>query len=147
MQTKTRNLIRWLAIGGFAACGIYMLIEGILSVVQMRDDHWAWWLFFVPLVVIQSSVLLMVSYFIFARQYRRLCTLIAVVAAVVAFGCIIRVPEWIGVIKWLEDPGLGNVRWLVGSSISIAALVGAWLIARWVYRRGRVFLLRYVPTT
>jgi len=141
-------LVRWLAIGGVATYGIYVLIEGILFLEQLRDDHWAWrWLFYMPMVVVPTSVLLMVSYFIFARQYRPLCTLIAVVAAVVAFGCISSVPEWIGVVEWLVDPGVGGVRWFVGGGISIAALVGAWLAAWWVYRRGRVFLLRFVPTT
>jgi hypothetical protein len=64
----------------------------------------------------------------------------AVVVAVAVFGCIISVPEWIGI----DFRGQGALSVFSGL-FSIMALVAAWYGARWIYRRAHAFLLRYVP--
>jgi presenilin-like A22 family membrane protease len=144
MQPNTKRWIRWLVIGGFAAYGIYGLVEGIMHLAQQHDVPWAFrWLFLAPLIAVVSGVFLTISYFTFARQYRRLCTLIAAVTAVAVFGCIISVPEWLGITDW-ADPRSHGALSVVGGLLSIVALVVAWYGARWVYRRAHTFLLRYV---
>jgi presenilin-like A22 family membrane protease len=141
---NTKSLIRWLVIGGFAAYGVYGLVEGIRHLVRQHDAHWAVrCLFLAPVVVGVSGVFLAISYFTFGRQYRRLCTLIAAVLAVAVFGCIISVPEWLGITDWADSRAQGALP-VFGGLLSIVALIAAWHGSRWVYRRANTFLHRYV---
>lgn len=133
-----KSLIRWLVIVGSAAYGLYGLLDGLMHLSRQHDGHWAFrWLFLAPLIVLISGVLLRISYFTFIRQYRRLCTLIAAVVAVAAFGCIITAPEWIGI----SPRGHSDLS-VVGGFLSIMALVAAWYGAQWVYRRTHNVLVR-----
>jgi hypothetical protein len=146
MRSNIKRWIRWLAIGGCAAYGIYGLVEGLWDLSQQREAHWAFrWMILAPLLVVVSSVFLMVSYFVFRLQYRRLCTLIAIVAAVAAFGCIISIPELVGIAQW-ADPRAHGALSVVGGLVSMVVLVAAWYGARWVYRVAYGFLLRYVQS-
>jgi len=146
VQSNTKHWIRWLTIGGFAAYGIYEFVQGIIQLTQQSEAHWAFrWLLLAPLTVVVSGVFLAISHLTFTRQYRRLCTLIAVVAAVAAFCCIISIPEWLGIADWAA-PAHGALS-VVGGPLSIVALVAAWYGARWVYRRAHAVLLRYAQHT
>jgi len=144
MQMNTKSMLRWLVVGGFAGYGIYSLVDGMIDLAQQHGGHWVFrWLFLAPLTVVVSGVFLTISYFTFTRQYRRLCSLIAVVVAVAVFGCIISVPDWLGITDW-DGPGAHGILSVVGGLLSILALVAAWYGARWIYRRAHTFLLKYV---
>ncbi len=136
--------MRWLIIGGFGFYGVYVLVEGILDLTRQHHLHWAGrWLFAAPLIAVASGMFLTISYCTLVRQYRRLCTLLAVLAAVAAFSCIFSVPEWLGVEGWMDSRSDG-VLLVAGIFINIAAFVAGWYGARWVFRRGQALLQRYV---
>ena len=136
--------MRWVVIAGFGGYGIYTLIDGILHVSAKPDVHWAaFWFFLLPFLLVYSGLFMAVAYLTFAQQYRRLCALIAFVAAITAFSCIIWIPEWLGLADWADPRAHGADSFIEGLA-SIAALVAGWYGARWVYRRAHTFLLRYV---
>lgn len=112
------NDVLWLVIVGFAGAGLYELVDGMRILTAHLEIHWAVrWLFLALVAVPCSSVLLAASYFTFRRQYHRLFTLIAVVVAILVFGSIISIPDWLGITGWMNPKTVGILFFAGGDSM------------------------------
>jgi hypothetical protein len=147
MPMNAKNLLRWFAIVALGGHGIYTLIITILNASRKPDGDWAlFWLFFLPFALAYSGVFIAFAVLILRRQYRQLCTLISGIAAVIVFTLLFSLSDDLGLREplrdWFEEPLLGTIIFLVLTAISIAV---AFMAARWTYRRGRAFSLRFGP--
>jgi ABC-type branched-subunit amino acid transport system permease subunit len=145
MHLNTKRTLRWLVIAGFGGYGIYTLVEGVLHVSAKPDVHWAaFWFFLFPVMLVSSGLLIAVAYFVLRRQYRHLCTLVSVLAAVIVFGFLISLPDRLGLQERLRT--LDDSPWflLIALPTSLAALLIPFYGARWAYRRGQAILSRFI---
>lgn len=145
MHLNTKNTLRWLVIAGFGGYGIYTLANGILDVSAKPVVHWAvFWFFLLPFMLVYCGLFIAVAYFVLRRQYRHLCTLVSLLAAIIVFGFLISLPNRLGLYERLREWGASPGAILIALPFSLAGLLIPFYGARWAYRRGQVILSRFI---
>jgi hypothetical protein len=142
---NTKKTLRWLVITGFGGYGIYTLVKDILHVSAKPDVHGAaFWFFLLPFMLVYSGLFIAVAYFVLRRQYRHLCMLVSVLAAVIVFGFLISLTDRLDLPERLRAWDDSPWAILIALTLSLAALLIPFYGARWAYRRGQVILSRFI---
>lgn len=146
MNPNTKTALRWLVIIGFGGYGIYTLIEVSVFASPNRDVHSpAVWLFVLSSTLVYSGLWITVACFILRRQYRHLCTLVSVLAAVIVFSFLVCLPFRLGLYERLRAWNDSASFLLIALPLSLAALLIPFYGARWAFRRGQSILSRFIP--
>lgn len=146
MNPNTKTALRWLVVSGFGGYGIYTLVEGIVFASSNRDVHSATvWLFVLSSMLAYSGLWIAIACFVLRRQYRHLCTLVSVLAAVIVFGFLVSLAFRLRLYERLR--AWNDSAWflLIALPLSLAALLIPFYGARWAFRRGQSILSRFIP--
>jgi hypothetical protein len=148
---KARLLLRWLVIGGCGGYGAYTLVECLILAVRycipFDVGSAALVCLGLPFAAIYCGWFIGMAYFVFRRRYKRVCELVAALAAVVALSAMFSVFRRLGleerVFELSKDPERMAYWVLPGLLISFAQLVAPFYAAAWTYRFGH----KHLPKT
>lgn len=139
MNTKQTN--RWLSIFGLAVGGVYLLVKNLVEVAGDPDvDATARWLVLIPFAAGRSLICLAAAWFIFRRQYQRLCSLLSGVLAMVVLVGVGVAPQMID----LHEIGAPRWAYLVSIPVRFITLLACYPAARWSYFTARSLLGRLI---
>jgi predicted membrane-bound spermidine synthase len=144
---KAKAILRWTAIAGFGGYGGYTIVHGIGYALSRQEVHRAaFWFFPLPFLLLYGGLSLAVAYFILRKEYRHLCTLVSALIALVVFEILIVVPGRLGLHERVTRWGDSDAPWttFLALPLLIAMLLVPFFAARWAYRRGQAFLLRFI---
>jgi hypothetical protein len=128
-----------LVIAAFGCYGVFTLIDSGSHLLARGDAHWAEFL----LLLGYSGLFMAVAYLVFRRQYRPLCTLVSVLAAVVVFGFLIFLPRQFGLYERL-DSWVDSSWAVLALPLTLVALLIPFYGAFLAFRRGQAFLARFI---
>ena len=136
MNTRVKEILRWLAIVGFGGFALYMSIYfGYYVVTQPHQFDWVMVTFGLAILILLSSPFYTVAYICFRRQYRQLFKVAGVVGAIVVYGEINSLlRHWhlleFRPIEVSEPPlhALGRV------AVNLLVALGPLFAAAWIYR-------------
>jgi hypothetical protein len=144
-EMKAKELLRWIATLTFGSLGIYGLVELLPFVAKWNGDilHLAVTVWMIFLLVVIPTML---AYLIFRRRYHGICSVLAMLGAIVVWGVLMDLPRrwhWHEFISrpMFDSPLLG----LVSLGLSLLFLLGPFYGAAWFFRFCMRLAARYLP--
>jgi hypothetical protein len=140
MKMCMENIVRWGAIVGCGGYGAWQLFDGRYGVMRWNGDWLGAFVLAIDHALI-ASPFLAVAYLCLCRQYRKLFLVVGVVGAIVLFGALMALPEWLGIEQYFRDnlDSIDKMRarpWLdfIAGPFFLLCLFGPIFAAAWFYR-------------
>jgi hypothetical protein len=102
MRTYLQEILRWIAVVGFAGYGAWNLFTGVYCVAKHYDGSWFGTLLCLGIDIIISVPFLAVAYICLRRQYRKLFLVLGVIGSVAIFGELTLLPEQLDMYKSMD---------------------------------------------
>ncbi len=134
MQTRTKEILRWIAIVVFGGFGIWTSVCASCLVIMPTDSNLVGSLFALSFLVLFAAPFYAVAYTCLRRQYRELFNILGVVGAIVVFGVLSLPNHWL--LNEFFVQRIDQSPWFafLGLPVSLLCLFAPFYGATWFFR-------------
>jgi putative effector of murein hydrolase LrgA (UPF0299 family) len=135
-KMKPKEIARWAAVLAFGGFGLWNVSDSVALLSRtVAERDWVMVIFDLTFTGVFIGLPLLISYFAFRRQYRRITAVVAAIAALVVGSILISIPSKVGLHEFMTQH-LQEEPWLVliALPLSLLCLFGPFYAAGWFYR-------------
>jgi L-lactate permease len=146
-MNRGRDVLRWAVITAFGGVGAWVLFAGTEPILE-KSELGAWRLLFFLFFLVPSVPLLLISYFMHSREYRKARDIFAVLGALLVAALLQPIPRYLGVHDFSQNINhFTKPLWVLPVLLPfiIVCLTMPYWAAVWFYRLFRRWTERFLP--